>query len=802
MPAPRLAAFAHDLRFTLRQLTKARGFALVAVLTLALGIGANTAIFTVVHALLISPEPYPDGNSIVRLERMFGGGKIPFSSGKGMYDAWHARAHSLDAFGAAFEQTFQVPESGANDSVPGARVTPGFLRRTLQVHPVIGREFDSTDALPNAAPVAMIGSALWHRAYGGRAGVLGKLVHVDGKAYTIVGVAPPDLVIPMTFDPPRDLLLPYAVSDTGAVYFEAYARLRPGVTIAAASHEMDAIMHAPPDTGDDQHAVARAMRAQDYIGERQTQTIQVLFAAVGALLLIACTNVANLLLARGWGRRREFALRLALGAGRGRLVWQVLAESVVLALVGGALGVLLARLGLHVIIAVRPDTMDQLSAVRLDSAVLLWSIAISVASGLAFGAMPALFAAGRSPGEVLSAGSRTSSGGAGARRMRATFIVIEVALSLVMLVGAGLLVRSFVGLVRTPLGFDPAGIIYPVVLPKQGVDPRTAYAQEAQLAAAMASAPGVVAAMRGDFPAMGMIFASDFQTEGAAGPVATDVHRARTMVAGPGYFRFLEMRLLAGRGFDSTDATPAVQTAVINEALARRLWPGQSPLGLQFRPSDKRPWLTVVGVAADVHMPGLTGDAEELQLYLARNPITGGPTGGLLLRTHDATATVAALERMVPQVAPSVRVVRIYRAHDFVSVGLQQPRFAMALIGAFALVALLLTAVGLYGVIAYAVTHRTREIGIRVALGAEPGSVSRLVVGEGLKLTAIGLALGLVGAAFATRALTSILYGVNPLDPATFAAIAALLVATTLIAAYLPARRALRIDPTEALRAE
>ncbi|MDE3129438.1 MAG: ABC transporter permease, partial [Gemmatimonadota bacterium] len=302
MPATRLAAFFQDLKFTLRQLTKARGFAMVAVLTLALGIGANTAIFSVVHSLLLAPEPYPDGNGIVRLERMFGGGKIPFASGKEMYDAWRGGAHSLDSFGAAVEETFLVQESGASDSVGGARITPGFLRNTLRVHPVIGREFDSADALPHGAPVAMIGSALWRRAYGGRTDVLGRLVHVDGEPYTIVGVAPPGLVIPMSFDPPRDLLLPYAVSDTGAMYFEAYARLRPGISAAAASHEMDVIMHAPPDTGESKPAVARAMRAQDYIGERQTRTIEVLFAAVGALLLIACANVANLLLARGWGR--------------------------------------------------------------------------------------------------------------------------------------------------------------------------------------------------------------------------------------------------------------------------------------------------------------------------------------------------------------------------------------------------------------------------------------------------------------------------------------------------------------------
>ena len=792
-----LEGLAHDIRLTARRLAKARGFTAVAVFTLALGIGANAAIFTVVHQLLLAPVPYPDGNSIVMLMRTAGGGKAVFPADPVTLAAWQSRAHTLDSFAALSEEDLLVAEAGSADSVPGARVTPGFMQ-LLGVDPVLGRPFAFTDTLPGAAPVAIIGNGLWHRAYGGRRTALGALIHVNGSPYTIVGIAPPELTIPILGGLPRGVLLPLRMDSVR--FIRAFARLRPGITPDVASREMVAVLHAMPGSREQSNVGARAMRTQDFLGEQETQSVKVLFAAVGALLLIACANVANLLLARGWTRRREFAVRIALGAGRARLMRQVLAESVALALIGGALGLLVARVGLHVIIAARPASLYALGTVHIDPAVLAWSLGISISCGLLFGLVPALVAGSRAPGEVLRSELRTASGGSPARQFRAALMVAEVALSLMLLVGAGLLVRSFVSLVRTPLGFDEDGLLYVAAVPKQSVKDETAYTEEQDVVRRLDRSPGIAEAELGNFPQDGSVSAGDFQIEGPTGPSPTDVHIASLTVAASGYFRFIGLPLLAGRGFDSTSIESETSMVVINRALARRLWPGQNPIGLRLRFGTNDPWLTVIGLAADIHVPGLTGDASELQIYQTGVGFLGA--AGILVRTHDPGGAVPIVRRAMAEFAPSLRLVHFIYPKDILDIGLAPERFAMALFGAFALIALMLTAVGLYGVVAYAVTHRTREIGIRVALGAQPASVSRLVIGHGLRLTAVGLVIGLAGAAFTTRALASLLYGVNPLDPLTFAAIIVLLIITTTIAAYVPVRRALRIDPTEALRAE
>jgi predicted permease len=788
-----------DVRSAVRQLTKARGFAGIAILTLALGIGANTAIFTVVHHLLLAPLPYPDGNGIVRLQRMAGGGRVPFPPDAAVYRAWEARSRTLESFAAEREATLHVAENGAVDSVPGAFVTPGFMKM-LHVSPARGREFVPDDARAAAAPVAVIGNGLWRRAYGGRDDVLGALIHVNGRAYTIVGVAPPDLVLPMSGDPPRDVLLP--LNPDTASYFEGYARLRAGVTPEVASAEMRAIIQSEslPDSAEDRRLPGRAMRAQDFLSDRMVLGVKVLFAAVGLLLLIACANVANLLLARGWTRRREFALRIALGASRGRLARQMLIEAVLLAAIGGALGIAIAVVGLHIIIATRPPTLDDLAQVHIQRAVLLWTVALSVLSGVAFGSAPALLAGARPPGEVLRSGARGSSGGPGARRVRASIVVVQVALSLVLLVGAGLLVRSFVSLLRMPLGFDSAGLTYVAVGPRPSVNEATAAAQEREMLRQLQGAPGIAGAQLGVFPNEGLRFAGDFQTEGAGGPVASDVHMAAITNVAPGYFRFLGIPLLTGRVFDAAGLEADRQSVVINRELAQRLWQGRNPVGQRMRFNATQPWLTVIGVVGDVRFPGRVGDSNELAVYDVDSRVD--VSGRILLRGTDPVAVDSAIRRAMASVGPSLRLYGTERPRDILEFGLAPQRFNMALIGVFALVALALTAVGLYGVVAYAVTHRTREIGVRVALGAQPGAVSRLVMGEGLKLTAVGVVIGLAAAAVATRALTSILFGINPLDPLTFGAIALVLVATTLVATYVPALRALRIDPNEALRAE
>ncbi len=806
--ADRIEGLWHDLRLTSRQLAKARGFTAIAVLTLALGIGANTAIFSVVHHLLIAPLPYPDGNSIVQLRWTGSGGQISTPPDSEVFNAWRAQSKTLEDFAAVGEPWYRLGDTLQRaDSVPGALVTPGFFR-LLRVEPVLGRAFLPGDTARGAAPVAMIDAGLWHRAYAGRSDVIGRTILLNGRPHTIVGVAPRGMVIPMSGEPPREVFVPLSLDSASNV--PAFARLRAGVQPRRASAELLAIMRGLPDAAKYKRIDAEAVRAQDVIGVREAQTVKVLFAAVGALLLIACANVANLLLARGWMRRREMALRTALGATRVRLFRQVLAESLVLSGAACAIGIGIAWVGLHVMIALRPSALDNLAAVRLQPAVLLWSVGIALLSALGFGTAPALLARTAAPGDVLRSGSRTSAGGWASGRVRGLFVVLEVGLSLVMLVGAGLLVRSFVRLERQPLGFDAARLYEVAPMPRPvgggrsperrgGSGQRAATAQGRELLARLASAPGVTASHPGSLPGNGYWGFGSVEVDGSSGPTPTDVKSALVTLASPGYFHFLKIPLLAGRDLDSATAAGGGAGVVIGEGLAHRLWGRRSPLGLRFRLNAKQPWLTVVGVVPDVHYPGYTAEVYQNQAY--ETPRAEDGAGNLLVRTSDS-ALVASTARRLAAAEPALGAPYMVSVAEAVEYGLAPERFAMALIGVFALVALVLSAVGLYGVIAYAVTHRTREIGIRVALGADPAKVSRLVLGEGLRLTALGLVIGLVGAAFSTRALEALLFGLNPLDPVTFVAIAALLVVTTLLAAYVPARRALRIDPIDALRAE
>jgi len=799
----------HDLRLTARQLAKARGFTAIAVLTLALGIGANTAIFSVVHHLLIAPLPYPDGNSIVQLMRTAGGGQARFPADTEVFNAWRARSTTLQDFAAAEEPWYRLGDTLQRpDSVPGALVTPGFFR-LLRVQPVLGRAFVPGDTAHGAAPVAMIGASLWHRAYASRGDVIGQTILLNGRPHTIVGVAPQGVVIPMSDRPPREVFVPLSM-DSAGVDFPAFARLRPGVEPSRASAELLAIMRGLPDAATYKMIGATVARAQDFVGAREAQTVKVLFAAVGALLLIACANVANLLLARGWTRRREFALRAALGATRARVFRQVFAESLVLSAAACAIGLGVAVLGLHLMIALRPRALNNLAAVRLQPAVLLWSVVIASLSGVGFGTAPALLARTASPGDVLRSGSRTWTGSSAGGRVRGAFVVLEVALSLVVLVGAGLLVRSFVHLVRQPLGFDAAQLYEIVPLPKStgdgrapqrrgGSDQSAATAQGRDLLARMATAPGVRASYRGSLPERGYFVIGPAEIDGPSGPTPTDVRSATVTLAVPGELHFLKIPILAGRDLASGTTPGGSPSVVIGQGLAHRLWGQRSPLGLRVRLNAKQPWLTVAGVVPDVHYPGHTGDFYQMQVY--QTPRAEDGAGNLLVRTADS-ALVASTARRLAASEPALGVPYMVSVAEAVEYGLAPERFAMALIGVFALVALVLSAVGLYGVIAYAVTHRTREIGVRVALGAQPSAISLLVLVEGLKLTFIGVVLGIAGAAAGTRALTSMLYGVSPLDPLTFAGIVGLMIATTLLAVYVPARRALRIDPTEALRAE
>ena len=807
-----LAAWLQDIRFAARLFRKTPGFTAITVLTLALGIGANAAIFTVVHRLLLAPLPYQDGNRIVMLIQ--GEGERPDVA---TLRLWRARAHSLETIAAVSIDAILV-ESGEEQDTVHAFITPNYLQ-LLGVHPALGRAFTLQEAAPGAAAVAMISYGLWQRGYGGRADVLGRSVPVDGRPYTIVGVAPPDLALPMSPATARMKLreavpgiwLPASLDAMhGDDRPDAYARLRPGVSAREASRELAAIVDSVPGALQER-ARPRAMRAQDFLDAREAQTVEVLFAAVGVLLLIACANVANLLMARAWTRRRELAVRVALGAGRGRLARQVLTESVLLALAGGALGVAVAWQALRLIIALRPPALDNLAGVHLAMPVLLWTAGLSVVTGMLFGCAPALFAGARAVGDVLRSESRAGSGGTASRRMRAALIVFEIAMSLVLLAGAGLLVRSWIGLQAMPLGFEPRGLAEVEVLfhlpPTSANREARAAALRQAILARLRGIPGVVDAAVGTLPGDAYFAMAPLATEADATGGVRSVPAFSPTFMSPNYLRIARMSLVAGRLPDSAAWAAALDRApvtpeevVVNRGLARRLWPDGGAIGARLHSGLRRgETYTVVGIVDDIDMPGPRAAIKSAQLYLL--PRVAAQTF-LVRAAPSAAAIVPVLRRVVAGVDPAIIVRTVTVGESYLADALAPTRFAMALLAAFSGIALLLSAIGLYGVIAYAVSQRTREIGIRVALGAEPAAVARLVVGGGVRLVAAGILLGVMAAAASTRVLGSLLYGVSPADPVTFLVIAALLVAIALLASYVPARRALRIDPTQALRAD
>jgi predicted permease len=820
-----LAELAHDVAYAWRQTRKAPGFTAIAALTLALGIGANTAIFSVVRRLLLAPLPVPNGDRIVMpvTEDPFG---FKVSVGSDVVEAWRARTHTVEAIAGASEDAFGVSDDGAIDTMPMARITANFLP-VLGVRPVLGRNFTAAEERQDPATVAIISDELWRRTFGGRADALGATVHYEGRPLTVIGVMPPRFAVPMSLKLTPQLWTPIPLERAGMGSGAnpgpgVFVTLRPGVSAEDATRELQAVVADLPATGRGRGFVrpggrpaVGGLHAQDFLDPRETRAVQVLFVAVGALLLIACANVANLLLARAWTRQREFAVRASLGAGRGRLARQVLAESLVLALLGGALGVGVAWGALELILALRPPTLEHLATVRLEPAVLLWSLGVSLATGVLFGCAPALLAGARQVGDVLRNETRGGSAGVAAGRVRSALIVLEIAASLVLLVGSGLMVRSFAALQRVPLGFEPRGLVYVEALMGGPRNRDRVPALRAEVLRRVRALPGVTDAGIGIMPGKGWVNGDGIEVETDRAGHAARVPTLGTMLVLPDFFRVARLRLLEGRLMDSslqsrTRPLSMSPEVVVNRALARRLWPNGSALGMHLRdapferpgaPAAPGAWSTVVGVVDDTRIPDMHGDVATLQVFtLFPAWLSDVP---FLVRTSTSGDVAApAIKRAVASTDPTIYVRQVISGDTYLREGLAPTRFAMALLTAFAVIALALAAVGLYGVIAYAVRQRTREIGVRIALGATPSAVMRLALGGGLRLAALGVAVGAATAAATTRVLTSMLYAVSPADPATFAAITALVAAIALVASYVPARRALRVDPTETLRAD
>jgi putative ABC transport system permease protein len=835
-----------DARFALRHLARAPLFTAVAVLTLALGIGANSAIFSVVHRLLLDPLPYANGNRIVALKTL---GRVGFLAGaasiaadapgdppSALLEEWAERARSFEQVAGVEPVFLSLLPDGRQDTVTHALTTANLLD-VLGARPALGRGFRPEEETPAHRKVAMISERWWHAEYGGQTDVIGTSIDYDGATYTIVGVMPAGFTMPMVTRtigglemPTPDVWLPAPLEETSV----GFGLLRRGVTAEAATRELTAIANASDVRRGDRQLQrsgdsirARAMRASDFLSPREVRMIAILFAAVGALLLIACANAANLLLVRAWSRRREFAVRLGLGAGRARLVRLALCESVLLALAAGMLGIVIARLALRLIIALRPVALDRLAGVQLEPAVLLWTGAISVLTGVVFGGAAAVFAASQNVADLLRTEGRGASASGLARRVRATLVVGEIALSFALLVGAGLLARSFATLQRTPLGFDPHNLASIEVLPPGPLwrGPQRQAVRDA-VVAELARVPGVTAVAMGTLPTAGYRIRDAFVVETPDGPRALDIPHAVSTWIDARYFGTSGVALVAGRvpragASDEAPLPPGPsvgpppslrrlsEEVVVNRAFARRVAPDGNPIGSRVRtapaPGNGPPsidaWSTIVGIADDIRLPGVRDEAQQYQVYTLS--LTAMPHPTFVARFHAVPPNVEAVLRQAVQRAhPTLVARRGGLAADYVREALAPTRFTLGLLGAFAGVALVLAVVGLYASVAYTVSQRTREIGVRVALGASSRAVLRLVLVDGVRLTVAGLAAGALIAAAATRALSSLLHGVEPTDPATFAAIALLVAAVTLTASWLPARRAVRVDPVDALRTE
>jgi putative ABC transport system permease protein len=798
-----LDALLKDCRHAWRALRRTPAFSAVAVLTLAVGIGANTAIFSVVHHVLLAPLPFPDGNRIVRL------GVQSASDPEDLFDLpapvllqLEQRSQALEDFAAANPGIATVGDSADHDAIPAAHVTPSLLH-TLRVAPAGGRAFTPDDARAGAPPVVMIGYGLWQSRFGGSRDAVGRTMRINGEVRTIVGITPRDLTIPMRPEDAPQVWRPIdlATDDGG---FNGYARLRSGATMAAAVRELQSAMTERPNPRWTKATLASVTRAVDRIEAPAKRAVVVLFAAVSGLLLIACANIANLLFMRGWTRQRELAIRRALGGGRLRVARLLLIESSTLALFGGALGLLIAWKGLNVILGIMPGGLGsmvggpELSGAGISRGVLGWTTATTIATSLLFGVGPAFFSTGESTTDALRTGIRGVAGTAGGRRLRSGIVVGQIALSFVFLVAAALLVKSFVVLARFDVGFNPRGLAVATIKLTTTPERQDRASVERAITTAIRSVPGVSGAAFGGPMVMTDIRGGPFVVDGPNGTETLALDMCEMPVVSRDYFRVTGIPLIRGRSFEGDDEI------VINRKLADRFWPNGNAVGTRLRIGNgaKAKWLTIVGVSGDVRMPGVS-ELFSMQMYRPTGAAKDFVNFVSLRASPNSHGLEVELRRAIENAGVSASLVSIRGVESVLDTRvLARPRFALALFGVFASIALLLTAVGLYATVAYSVTQRTREIGVRVALGADSATVARMILGDGIRHATIGVVLGLVIAFATTRLLTSFLYDGNASDPRAFVGATLLLAVVTLTASSIPLRRALGIEPVDALRAD
>ncbi|MDQ3685032.1 MAG: ABC transporter permease [Acidobacteriota bacterium] len=805
-----------DLRYGFRMLLKNPIFTVVAVVTLALGIGANSAIFSVVNTILLRPLAYKDPDRLVLINHNYPKLDLKASVSAPGYAHYRDNAQSFSSVAALTGWNVNLTGEGEPERLQGTAVTANLFS-TLGAEAARGRVFLTEEDQPGRNRVVVLSDQFWQRRFGGSPDLIDKTITLNGESYTVVGIMPPsfqfgreigqivDLWSPIAFTPDQ-----LATTNLTNEYLSVIARLKPNVSFGQAQAELDAIatnlrQQYMPGMDSSGWNLALQYMNELVVGDIRPALL-VLLGAVGFVLLIACANVANLLLARSAAREKEFAIRAALGAGRWRTIRQLLTESVLLALIGGGLGLLLATWGVEVLMAINEGKIPRAHEIGLDANVLTFTLVVTLLTGIIFGLAPALQVSKNNLHDTLKEGGR--SGSAGTRRsVRNLLVVTEMALAVVLLVGAGLLIRSSLGLQQVNPGFQPQNVLaMQLSLPDYKYrEPPQRDVFYRQLMDGIRALPGVKAAGAiSVLPMSGQDSSGSFRIEGRDVLQGQTLPHGARWAATSDYFKTMSVPLIKGRYFTERDGADAPGVAIIDETMARKYWPDEDPVGRRITfegtPENRR-WREIVGVVGHVKHKSLEGESR-VQYYIP-HPQRPSPNMFLVVQgtTEPAslTTTVRATIKTLDKDLPVYKVTTMER---LVTDSMAQRRFAMVLFGIFATVALVLAAVGLFGVIAYTVTQRTHEIGLRIALGAQPSDVLRLVLGQGMLLALIGVGIGLVAALALTRLMTSLLYGVSATDPVTFIGIAPLLVAVAMLACYVPARKAMRTDPMVALRYE
>ncbi|MEP6495938.1 MAG: ABC transporter permease [bacterium] len=800
-----LSDLRQDVSFAVRTLGRQKGWTAVTILTLALGIGATTAVFSVVSSLILHPLPYPNADRIVHINQQPSEGNntgisVTISAAAPVVRAWMKATRSFETLeGSQDSHQTMKTANGEQSTIATSLVFPTFPEFAGVRRPLLGRMFTKFD-IENGAHVVVLGESFWRNRLGSSQRVLNQTLTISDTLYTIIGVMPATLGFGAASARPIDVWLPLDIRND-KLGMAVMARLRPGMTVGGAMKELDSIF-ARSQGFEFGKIPFRTMITTPAQKLRFHDSLVMLAVAVALVMLVACANVAHLLLARSATRQRELAIRAALGAGRGRLLRQLLAESLVLSFTGTVCGVFLGWLGLHALIALRPAALGALEAAQLDLTTLGIAIAVAVASGMAFAAMGAMQSARASTHDALKNGSLAASGPRGHGRLRGLLVVSEMALSAMLLVGATLLVRSVVSLQHADLGFELKGL-YALTVPlsESGFDSRASRADVMKsVMSRLAAIPGIrSAAMANVAPGgrwfnIGRIEVQDEPPVAKSTSSFVDVNSVQ-----PGYFATMGMRVKTGSTF--TDTTAQSLQVIINEGFARHHWSGASPIGRRMRiaQTDSEPWLTIVGVVNDVSTSGAASESTAPVLYTPMTRVSGRPE--VLIRATGNASTLAPAIAMLKQLGVS-KPTPIGSMEVLMSGLIAGPRFVMLLLATFTVLALILAGVGLYGVMAYTVAQRTREFGIRVALGAPGQRIARSVIAHGTQMAVAGAAIGLAGAYWGTKLIEKELYGVTRLDPASFAVGAIVLIGTAVLACVVPTRRALSVDPMTAIRAD